>query len=577
MRQAIRPSPGPAAAAPPTGAAFVRRWWGKTLMLIVSVALLTFSFAPFGQFYLAWVALVPWLLVIHSCRSTPRAFVWGWAGGVGFFTANMWWLAWVTGPGMVALLLILGLYWGLAAAVIRGARLLGPQDGSNRRLPATVSIFGIAGIWVASEWLRGTWPFGGLAWQYLGHSQSPILLFCQIADLAGAFGVCFWVALLNAWAALLALNRGRFEGLRSSGIAVAIVLVIVAAYGFYRLGQKTTHPGPTVLVVQPNYPQSNSGEKGADLAEILNFHLEQTKAALAAHPKVDLVVWSETMMPPLNPSALDRFHNPSEATLPEVAQARIAALAERSGAAFLVGGMYWGKWIDRGATGWRETERRNSAYFFVPGQSAADLRYDKVHLVPFGEYIPFQSTFPPLYRLLLLFSPYPKDYIWLTPGADDALTVFSLKSGWRFVTPICFEDLVGPLLSRMFRPDASDGRKRADFIVNITNDGWFRFSEMPQHLQAAVFRSIENRAPTARSVNTGISGFVDSLGRPYGLIPAGQEGVSVARIDLDNRLTFYTCFGDVFAYICAAVSTLIAVGAIAGWWRRRRRTNGISH
>lgn len=575
MGQGIGASSGAAAAdAPPAGVAFVRRWWGKALLLLLTIVLLTLSFAPFGQFYLAWVALVPWLLVIRYSRSAPSAFFWGWACGVGFFTANMWWLAWVTGPGMIALLMLLGLYWGLAGAIIRGAALLGPHDGSSRRLPTTVRIFGIACIWVASEWLRGTLPFGGLAWQYLGHAQSRFLQVCQIADVTGAFGVSFWVALVNAWAALFVLNRGRLHGLRHPTLAMAAVLLIVATYGFYRFGQKSTRPGPTVLVVQPNYPQSNSGEKGAGLDEILRFHLEQTRAALASHPKVDLVVWSETMMPPLNPSALEHFHDPSEATLPEVAQARIAALAERSGAAFLVGGMYWGKWIDRGAAGWRQTEERNSAYFFVPGQSAAVLRYDKVHLVPFGEYIPFETTFPPLYKLLLLFSPYPKDYIWLTPGADEALTVFSLKSGWRFVTPICFEDLDGPLLRRMFRPGAGDSRKRADFIVNITNDGWFRFSEMPQHLQAAIFRSIENRVPTARSVNTGISGFVDSLGRPYALIPAGQEGVSVARIDLDDRLTFYTRFGDVFAYICAGLTTLIAVGALAGRWMRRRRTNG---
>ena len=563
-----------AAGGEPAGIAFARRWWGKALLLLLSIVLLTLSFAPFGQFYLAWAALLPWLLVIRYSRSARSAFFWGWAGGVGFFAANMWWLAWVTGPGMIALLLLLGLFWGLAGAIIRGAALLGSDDGSSRRLSATVSVFAIASIWVASEWLRGILPFGGLAWQYLGHTQSPFLPFCQIADVTGAVGVSFCVAVVNAWAVVLVLNRGRLRGSGSATVAMVAVLLIVAMYGFYRFGQKSTRPGPTVLVVQPNYPQSNSGEKGADLDEILRFHLQQTRAALAAHPKVDLVVWSETMMPPINPSALERFHDPSEATLPEVAQARIAALAERSGAAFLVGGMYWDKWIDRGAAGWHETEKRNSAYFFVPGQNGAELRYDKVHLVPFGEYIPFQTIFPPLYKLLLLFSPYPKDYIWLTPGADNALTVFSLKSGWRFVTPICFEDLDGPLLRRMFRPEAGVSRKRADFIVNITNDGWFRFSEMPQHFQAAIFRCIEDRVPTARSVNTGISGFIDSLGRPYALIPAGREGVSVARIDLDDRLTFYTRFGDVFAYTCATVTTLIAVGALAGWWKRRHRTSG---
>jgi len=573
MARGVGLSSRPAAVvAPPARGSFIQRGWAKASLLLLSIALLTLSFAPFKQFYLAWVALVPWLVVVRGCRSARSAFGWSWLAGVGFFAANMWWLAWVTGPGMLALLLILGLYWGLAGMLIGGARLLDLQGRSGLApapLAATSSLFLIATIWVATEWLRGTWPFGGLAWQYLGYTQSPALHQCQIADITGAYGVSFWVALVNAWVALLVLNRRRLPGLVTAGVAVGIALMAVAAYGFYRFSQKTTRPGPMVMVVQPDYPQSNSGEKGADLSEILRFHLEHTKAALAREPKTDLVVWSETMMPPLNASAIERLHDPSGSTLPEVAQGRIDALAERSGAAFLVGGMYWDGWVDRGAAGWRQTQERNSAYFFVPGPSGATLRYDKVHLVPFGEYIPFQTTFPPLYHLLLTFSPYPKDYIWLTPGAPDALTVFSLRSGWRFVTPICFEDLDGPLLRRMFQPPPGQTRKRADFIVNITNDGWFRFSEMPQHLQAAIFRSIENRAPTARSVNTGISGFIDSVGRTYGLVPAGRGGVSIARVDPDERLTFYTRFGDVFAYICAALTALMAARAIGEWWKQR--------
>ena len=116
-----------------------------------------------------------------------------------------------------------------------------------------------------------------------------------------------------------------------------------------------------------------------------------------------------------------------------------------------------------------------------------------------------------------------------------------------------------------------DGRKAADFIVNITNDGWFKANQMPQHLQAARFRSIENRAPTARSVNTGISGFIDSFGRVYGLVPAGTEGTSVQRLQLDSRVTLYTRWGDVFALLCAAVTAVLAGASVVRWWVTRRR------
>jgi apolipoprotein N-acyltransferase len=137
------------------------------------------------------------------------------------------------------------------------------------------------------------------------------------------------------------------------------------------------------------------------------------------------------------------------------------------------------------------------------------------------------------------------------------------------VTAICFEDMDGDLIRRMFKP-GPDGHKRADLIVNITNDGWFKYNEMPQHLQFAVFRSIENRVPTARSVNTGISGFIDSMGRTSNLIPTNQIGTSVKTLALDDRITLYTRIGDVFAYICVAVTgLLIMVGMIQRWSRSR--------
>src|SRR5215217_4725046 len=104
------------------------RWYAKVGLLLLGVALLSLSFAPFGQFYLAWVGLVPWLLVLRRVKSRRAAFLWSWLGGILYFTANMWWLAYVTGPGMVALMFLLGLYWGVAALVIRGAGLLRAEN-----------------------------------------------------------------------------------------------------------------------------------------------------------------------------------------------------------------------------------------------------------------------------------------------------------------------------------------------------------------------------------------------------------------------------------------------------------------
>lgn len=589
-RTTSRPSPGdPLPAESP-----LLRWWQKLLLLMLSVVLLSLAFAPFKQFYLAWVGLVPWLVVVRRSRSAVTAFLWSWLLACGFFTANMWWLAYVTGPGMAALIAVLALYWGVAGGIVRGARLLEPGalwkragDAAEVRPvcpgAAIISIFLIAAVWTAFEWFRGYWPLGGLAWAYLGHSQSPVLHLCQVADLTGVYGVTFWVVLINAFLALLLLYRGTARRLVPAGITLLAVFAAILAYGVFRFSQNVTRPGPTCLVVQPDYPQSNSGEKGAEPVEIVNFHLRATREALAQRPDVNLVVWSETMMPALDPAAVDyASHSPSpywafQARLIGESLEALTDIARQRKTAFLVGGVYYDQFVIKPLGDGRQSvvpmDRRNSAYF-IKADGLDASRYDKIHLVPFGESLPFKSALPPLYHLFLALSPYTEEYT-LTAGQPDALTVFELKPGWRFVTPICFEDLDGELMRHMFAPSGS-GPKRADFIINITNDGWFRFNEMPQHLQAAIFRCIENRAPAARSVNTGVSGFIDSLGRTSGLIPAGQEGTSVGTLALDDRVTFYTRWGDVFSYACMASAVLLAGAGIVRWWVERvgRRRKG---
>lgn len=581
------PSKTKTATVPPARLGLAGRWWGKLLLLTASAVLLDLSFAPFKQFYLAYVAIVPWLMVVHECRSWRTAFFWGWVGGVTFFDLNMWWLAYVTGPGLAALMAVLGLYWGTAAAIIRGTRLLEPKGLWHRAAAqpdsppcpwaAVTSMLLIAVVWTCLEWLHGTWPLGGLAWAYVGHTQSPAVDLCQIADFSGVYGVSFLVVMINACVALCLIHRRTPRQLIAATLIAVLVFVAVLGYGMFRSGQKTTRPGPTVLVVQPNYPQSNTGEKGADSATIAGFHLHVTRKAIGARPSVDLIVWSETMMPPLNPEARQYMTSLKSETgqewglfLNEV-NAALEKLAVQYHASLLTGGLFQNDFtIKTDASGQRRVvamDRRNTAYFYTP-RGMSPLRYDKIHLVPFGEYLPFQSTIPPLYRLFLALSPYTDEYT-LTAGPESALTVFQLPSGQRFVTPICFEDLDGDLVRRMFKPEAGQG-KRADFIVNITNDGWFRFNEMPQHLQAAVFRSIENRVPTARSVNTGVSGFIDSLGRVFEVIPAGQEGTSIATLRLDDRLTFYTRFGDLFVYACAAVTILLVLWGLIQWRMNRR-------
>ncbi len=539
------------------------------IALAASTLLLTLAFAPVSQFYLAWVGLVPWLLLLSRSRSKKSAFFLSWIAGTLFFTANMWWMAIITGPGMIALMLYCGLYWALAGLLIRASHLLDP-----RRNPL-LAILGIASIWIATEWLRSV-LINGLPWLFLGHTQSPLLVMCQIADITGVYGISFWIVAVNALITLIILRRPRLRSLIPAAITVVAMLVAILAYGIFRLQEtpQMLSSGPVVVAIQANFPQSNSGTDRSGTAEDwLNFYDAETRAALSSSKtSPDLIVWSETAMPALNHEIVELANetdadnhrlDPSNHKINVHRQAldAISKLASTHHIPILTGGAYWADYTEQtrdGQKGLYPTDNRNTVYLFDrEGRMDDSLgkRYDKIHLVPWGEYIPLINV-PFIEKLSKLLGPdYYEDYI-LHPGEPDAMTVFQIGDPgklWKFVTPICFEDIDGPLCARMIRPEAGE-QKRADFIVNVTNDGWFLANENAQHLQVAIFRSIENRVPTARSVNTGISGFIDSTGHTSDLLPPRTTGHAAARLMLDRRIAFYTRWGDLFADICIAAT-----------------------
>jgi apolipoprotein N-acyltransferase len=552
----------------------------------VGTLLLSGAFAPFYQFYLAYVAFVPLLVVLSGLRSQHAALFWGWGAGVLFFAANMWWLVFVSAPGMVALSIYLGLYWGVAAVVIRGCGLLVKPSSAQRPIGARQvfkSVFLIPVVWCGLEWLRGNWSaigHHGLPWLYAGYTQSPLLAICQIADITGVMGLSYLVLLLNALiAALLGLHWWRRAGAAIAPragypavIVTAAIFVIILVYGFWRIGETHATPGPRVLLIQANYPQSNSGEKGASLPTILDFHLRTTAAALEAARKegpVDLVAWSETMLTAVNDETVDdpQLADTDFGTEAIHDRAQIEAFCRQEHVALLAGGNSASQWRLRGDDLFPRI-RHNSAFYFLSDGQFSPARQDKLTLVPFGEYIPFEDSCPPLYRLLIHLGPqYYEDYA-LVPGNSIVRYRLDGSDGvTRFVVPICFEDLLGDQVAQMVGGWAG---KQADFIVNITNDGWFRGNEMSQHFQAAIFRSIENRVPMARCVNTGISGFVDSTGRVSDTVPAGTEGFTVGRLNLDGRQTLYTKVGDVFAQACAAITAVLVLIALVRFIMRRR-------
>lgn len=568
-------------------------WYGKLGLMVMCVLLLSLAYAPFKQIYGAWFGLVPWVLLVRHSRKLWRAMAWSWLTGTLFFSANMYWLLGITGPGMIALVAMLGLFWAGAAIVFwpmvrsRDAEIFSTSRAS------LVFLFTFPTLWIGFEWLRAIIPFGGLPWLFLCHTQTPALVLCQIADITGQQGVSFWVAMVNAFAALFVIRGWKIKGLLYPAAFLAIVTVVISLYGVYRFYEtpSMTYPGPVVLLIQPNFPQSNTGEKGAPPEQVIEFHVMQTNRALMERKDVDLVVWSETMMPTLNAearSAWSRIAKQFDATdYAGQAHRLISELAQRYKSGLLVGGGF-AKEVSVKNGMLVESGRRNTAYYYARDTGEQVGRYDKIHIVPFGEYIPFKENFPWLYRQLISFGPKDMEAYQLDPG--DRIVVFKLPSarttttqptaatpGWRFISPICFEDIDGDLNAQLFRggaPRGTEQPKSADFIVNLTNDGWFFGTQMPQHLQVSTFRSIENRAPTARCVNTGISGFIDSLGRTQDgrLIPSGTEGTLAGQLMLDRRTTFYTRWGNLIGPACGLLTCGMAAMHGRRWWSRRKPT-----
>jgi apolipoprotein N-acyltransferase len=506
------------------------------------------------------------------------AWTFGW--GALLFSVNLWWLQRATVPGYVGLVLILSVFPALAAGVWRGCGLPRVPDrasGALRRrrdtpadsLRLAAAVVAMAVVWVALEWVRGN-LFTGFPWLFVGHAQSPFIPMIQVADFAGVYGVSFWVVCVNALIAVAVVHRARPRLLAAPGVVTFVLLAGVFGYGVNRMDEDVLYPGPRVLLVQPNHAHERGGRKLVSQEVQVDFHLGRTRDALAAGGpgSVDLVLWSETVMPGLNGESLAELSRMSPDNYPSQVHRQIGALARQFRVNLITGAYYVGGWADDpSGKGRIATDIRNSAYLYDPKGELAAERYDKIHLLPFAEIIPLRRTVPFLYTVLEPIVPSSIGYE-INPGHAEALPVIACspaddpKTVWRCVTPICSEDTDAPLVARMFRPTDGSGRKRADLIAGIINDGWFLGNTREQHLQCALFRAVENRAPIARVDNTGISTFVDSLGRVDGehFLGPQAEGTTVRQVMLDRRTTFYSVYGDVFGIACAVVT-----GGLVAW------------
>lgn len=491
----------------------------------VSALLLIFSYPNFDFGFLAWGALVPLFYVMEE-KTLKTSFKLGFLTGLFSFVGILYWIIIAVHrygnipliPSILILLLLvcyLSLYVGAFVLLIRFLQM---------SLGIKFIIFAPF-LWVALEYLR-SFLLTGFPWANLSHSQYLNLPFIQMTEITGVYGLSFAIVMVNLTVYSI-LRQWPKKTFPTSEVAISIlVLLIFYLYGYVRINkvnqQIDENPSLTVGIVQGNIDQSIKWEESFQ-KETLNIY-ERLSFQLA-EKKPDLILWPETATPFFFQDATE--YQPFVLNIPKKTEA------------FLLFGTPSYK-VERG-----KIHHYNSALLVSPSGEVIG-KYDKIHLVPYGEYVPL-GDYIPLGSL-------GEGIGNFKPGKE--IYNFSLPQG-KFGVLICFE-IIFPDLCRKFV------KKGANFLVTITNDAWFGKTSAPyQHLAIAIFRAVENRVFIARAANTGISAFIDPTGRIIKQSGLFTEETLVGRIRLSGKKTFYTRFGDLFALLCSTISILLIIVARA--------------
>ncbi|MCX7700913.1 MAG: apolipoprotein N-acyltransferase [Gemmataceae bacterium] len=531
---------------------------GVLFRALLGGILLWLAFFPANQGWLAWFALVPWLSLVRSDARPRHLYAAAFLGGYLHFVLALKWMR-VAHPMMAAAWLALALYCALYVPV--AFALLRRLNRLSLPLALTAPI-----VWVSLEYLRAHF-LTGFAWFFLGHTQHDWLPIIQIADLGGVYAVSLLVAAVNGL--LVDLGQRAYSWRTSIGLALGVGPLVFAAwlYGRWQLTQEETQPGPRVALLQTNVPQEVRNERSSDAQReasaveiMMRATKELTDQVRSRGETPDLIVWPET-------SFADDWFDVVPGTpdrdlpfwLPEAMPSRrglVGNVARYSQAHVLLGlnTLRYGPGMS--------LDRFNSA-LLVWRDGEVRERYDKIHRVVFGEYIPARKTLP----FMNVFSPY-GDYDY-SLSAGERMTRFRLptpRGDYVFGVLICYEDS-DPLLARRYVCEEDDG-PAVDFLVNMSNDGWFKGTEEHElHLAICRFRAVEARRAVVRAVNMGISAVIDGSGRVLALPGKNWHesknvaGVVVADVPVDRRRSRYALYGDVLAATCGLLCGLLWLGA----------------
>ncbi len=553
------------------------------LPAILSGVLLWTAFFPLDWGPVAAVALVPFLTLVRADGvGRRRRYLAAFAGGLVFYGLALNWVR-VAHP-MMALFawpggaIYCGLTWPLALWLLRRLDRAG--------LPAVVAV---PAVWVGLEYVRAHFPTGfpflaawcqyqslGFGWYQLGHAFHRFLPLIQAADLGGVYLLSVGVAAVNAaalgWAERSRMTRrvlrwpartDRRPALAELWATAAALSVPAAltAYGTVRLDHPPFRVGPRIAALQGDLPQLMKMDREPRPGDLMPtdaeyFPLaEQAGAASVGRLAPDLIIWPETCFgenwPECRPGAVDPPEYRDFERRAAVTRAVVGKETAARTRAYSLLGLNALEWDGE------RFRKFNSAVLIGPDGGFRG-RYDKMHLVPFGEYVPLKESLPWLQKL----TPYTHDYS-CTPGRS--FTRFELPTADRgtftFGLLICYED-TDPLFARRYNPAA--GGAGVDFLVNTSNDGWFNGTEEHrQHLAICRFRAVEARRSVVRAVNMGISGVIDPDGRVVALPVAADWAASVkkravvrAEVPLDTRNSLYAAWGD---WVPAGCGLVVAV------------------
>ncbi|MEZ6243070.1 MAG: apolipoprotein N-acyltransferase [Phycisphaerales bacterium] len=553
-------------------------WRGIALLCGVAYGGLTVgSFPPFDLWGLALVAVAPLAWVAAAGRARPFSLAfWGAIGTAPFWLFEHWWVRDVSAVGLAPMVIYLYVYPGLFVWISARAARRWPRVSMTLVAPV---------VWGGLEFLRGRVAFDGYPWYLAGHPLvgAPGLWLSWAAAYVGAFGVST-LAVVSSGLLADAL-RGRLGAGQVIGGVVVIAWAGLGAVLAYEPGDAGTL---RVAVVQTNVPQDNKiGWTPTQRVRDFERFLELTREAVAGEPSPDLVVWPETMSPgdTLDPESLeteraadlvwllDGEYRGATSIGSTMATETLLLFQQRVGVPMLVGATAYDNLrieTDQDGAIRYDADAIYNAAFVIDGGRVVEPWYDKIHLTPFGEVMPYISLWPWLEKQLLAIGANGMSFELAegtkpvrvhvpTPGGD----------GVDVATPICFEATMSGVCRRLVY---ERGRRRAGLMINLTNDGWFGDSTAGRrtHLLCARWRCIELGTPMVRAANTGISAVIDARGQVVrdrldgGGGPDRVDGVLTEDVPLASGATAYARIGDLAGWATLAGAGLVLLAGFAG-------------